>query len=63
MTTSLQLDTNTPNPPEKSPRQQAESDEMKALAGQRRGQLVFTGPMIRRALGDSLRKLNPLTLA
>ena len=52
-----------PGPPEKSPGQRAASDEMKALAGRRRGQLLFTGPMVRRALGDSFRKLNPRTMA
>jgi K+-transporting ATPase ATPase B chain len=52
-----------PQPPAKTPDQQAESNGMKDLAARRRGRSAFTGDMVRRAIGDSFVKLNPLTLA
>jgi K+-transporting ATPase ATPase B chain len=36
---------------------------MKDLAAERRGRSAFTGDMVRRALGDAFRKLDPRTLA
>src|SRR5262249_25841053 len=53
----------TPPPPVKTDAQAAQSAEMKAVAAQRRGGLLFTGPMVRRAIGDAFVKLNPRTLA
>src|SRR6266511_360698 len=48
-----------PEPPVKTPGQQTESDEMKTLAAQRRGRSAFTGEMARRAINDSVLKLDP----